>query len=230
MQFNIQVNDINKLKILKQALLYLGYKDDDVPLNLWEYLYKGFDDIYKNSIFRLEYDTFPIQIINEALKYTGKTSQDLNEYLKNCSSFVAICCTLGMEQELFCRRIIKTNMSYAVTLDSIASAFLEYACDEFQNTLQLKNPTFRFAPGYGDIPLELNNYFATVLNVSKKNGVTITDGNLFLPQKSMLGLIGLQDCDIIENIDRCKNCVRKNDCTLQKEGLKCYSQKKEKIC
>lgn len=224
MQYSIDLDQQQKKQVLHQSLIYLGYKNKDVSSELWDYLYQGLEDLLKNCKFRVEYEIYDVQILNEALKSLNKTSKDLETYLEGSPSFAAIACTLGMEQELFSRRLQKTNVSYGVTVDSIASAFLEYACDEFQKTLNLTNPTFRFAPGYGDIPLELNEYFARALNISKKIGVTLTPGNLFLPQKSMLGLIGINSKKSDINKKNCNNCVRYNDCDLRKEGLTCYSQ------
>lgn len=186
---------------------------------------KGLQDLITNSRFRVEYKEFDFLFLEDALRSLNKTSSDLKTYLEGCTSFIAICCTLGMEQELFSRRLQKINMSYSVTVDAIASAYLEFCCNQFEKTLNLKNPTFRFAPGYGDIPLELNKNFAEALKVSKTIGVTITPSNLFLPQKSMLGLIGLGENDNINRKQNCTNCVRYNDCSLRKEGHTCYSQK-----
>ena len=48
--------------------------------------------------------------------------------------------------------------------------------------------TFRFAPGYGDLPLALNKPLSRVLQIDKKIGVTLSAGGLFIPMKSMLGI------------------------------------------
>lgn len=224
MQYQIDLDQEQKKQVLGQALIYLGYKNKEVTHELWDYLFKGLDDLLKNCCFRVEYETYDVQVLHQALAEINQTSKDLDIYLEGSPRFVAIACTLGMEQELFSRRLQKTNVSYSVTLDSIASAFLEYACDEFQKTLNLENPTFRFAPGYGDIPLELNAFFARALNVSKKIGVTMTPSNLFLPQKSMLGLIGTNSSKSDINKKDCNNCIRFNDCELRKEGLRCFRQ------
>ena len=78
--------------------------------------------------------------------------------------------------------------------------------------------TFRFAPGYGDLPLKLNIPLSQLLKIDKEIGVFINDGGLFIPMKSMLGIIGLgRACQ-----KTCLSCIRKEQCELRKGGLRCY--------
>lgn len=66
-------------------------------------------------------------------------------------------------------------------------------CDEYENEQLIGKRTFRFCPGYGRVPIELNKELAFIIESSKKIGLTVQESNILLPQKSMIGLIGLGD-------------------------------------
>ena len=96
---------------------------------------------------------------------------------------------------------------------AVSSRYLEECCDEYEKILNLGEHTFRFAPGYGDLPLVLNKTLSRVLNVHKKIGVTLSQSGLFIPMKSMLGIIGIGK----SQQKSCMSCVRKESCELRKE-------------
>ena len=95
---------------------------------------------------------------------------------------------------------------------------VEY-CDRYEETLGFDNRTYRACPGYGDFPLEFNKRIAILLDIPRKIGVTITPNNLLIPQKSMLGLIGIGSD---KRKKSCGNCVMKEDCPFRKRGQRCY--------
>ena len=104
-------------------------------------------------------------------------------------------------------------------MDAAASAYLEEYCDRYEETLGFDNRTYRACPGYGDFPLEFNKRIAILLDIPRKIGVTITPNNLLIPQKSMLGLIGIGSD---KRKKSCGNCVMKEDCPFRKRGQRCY--------
>lgn len=82
--------------------------------------------------------------------------------------------------------------SKAVLIDAAASAYVEQITDEYQASLNLKNPTFRFAPGYGDVPLDLQREIFDNVPGSGKTGIKLDDNYLMHPWKSMTGIIGFK--------------------------------------
>jgi hypothetical protein len=104
-------------------------------------------------------------------------------------------------------------------MDAIASSYLEYLLDEYEKTLDLNERTYRFAPGYGDVPLSLNIPLSKVLDIYKTIGVSYTSGGLFIPQKSMLGFIGIGKSNKLKH---CGHCIRKKECLLRKENKRCW--------
>ena len=72
-------------------------------------------------------------------------------------------CTLGAEFEAMYRTWQARDMARAVILDACGSAYVEAGCDEAGERLAKMHPgaycTDRFSPGYGDLPLALQDDF-----------------------------------------------------------------------
>lgn len=145
-------------------------------------------------------------------------SEDLREYLSLCGGCIVMACTLGYDIDKHLRYLQHTDMAKAVVFDRAAGRYLEYMCDEKEKEI-IKGPhTFRFAPGYGDIPLSLNRSLSRALSADKTLGLSVTEGGTFLPFKSMLGITGLG----VKKEKSCMSCIKKDSCSLRKEGLRCY--------
>ena len=148
-------------------------------------------------------------------------SKDLNLYLCHCDTALLVACTLGSEVDRKLKYYQYDNMAKAVVFDAVCNAYLEEKADAYEETLDLTQRTFRFAPGYGDIPLEYNLTISSYLNIEKNLLVSINHGGLFVPLKTMIGIIGIG-----ENIEKtCLSCVNLDTCQLRKEGKTCYVKK-----
>ncbi len=148
-------------------------------------------------------------------------SHDLNQYLENCKEAIIIACTLGSEVDRKLNYYQYIDMSKAVIFDAVCNAYLEECADVYEEKLNLKERTFRLCPGYGDIPLEYNLKFSSFLNLEKHLRVSVNDGGLFVPLKTMIGIIGLG----VSKEKTCLTCVNLNTCQLRKEGKTCYVKK-----
>ncbi|MCF0107173.1 MAG: vitamin B12 dependent methionine synthase [Holdemanella sp.] len=202
--------------IKKQALKYLGYKEYDASMDaLLDAYLKELETYITMKVF---YKTFSYQ--NQCIKELNieLDSKDAQIYFDGCNRIMVICATLGMGVERYLRTLQKVDMAKCVIMDALASAYLEVKLDEYEEFIK-EERTYRFAPGYGDLPLNLNRMFYETLNLNKQLGLTLTETGLFIPQKSMLGLIGLGK----ENKTHfCGNCVKYDSCTLRKEGISCW--------
>ena len=79
----------------------------------------------------------------------------------------------------------------------MAGAAIEQICDDVQSELQGKMPlyrqTWRFSPGYGDLPLALQEELLAAVEAGKRIGLATTQGHMLTPMKSVSAIIGLQD-------------------------------------
>lgn len=171
--------------------------------------------------FRAVYKKFTLSHGPLTIKELGLVidSDDLENYLSGCDECIVIACTLGFETDRRIKFYQHIDMAKAVVIDRAASRYLEQMRDEFERENFPSPYTFRFAPGYGDIPLGLNLPLSKALDSARTIGVNTSEGGTFTPQKSMLGIVGLGK-DIKKD---CMSCIRKDSCALRKEGKRCYA-------
>lgn len=88
---------------------------------------------------------------------------DLIRHLQGCEEVLVLVATLGSEVDTMLRRFELTDIAMAATADAMASVMLEQVCDDLEQELRAEMKaqnlylTGRFAPGYGDCPLTLND-------------------------------------------------------------------------
>lgn len=203
------------------ALKYLGHTGQ----NITEEMERLLDECLKETIhvsqpkvisrrFGLTED--PLKIKELDLPLPG---EQLKEAFAQCTHCLFLGATLGITLERKIKYYEKSNMTRAAVMDAVSSAYLEEYCDEYEEGLGYANRTFRLCPGYGDIPLSFNREIARVLDIGKTLGITLTPDNLMIPQKSMLGLIGI---GAPERKKQCGQCVMREDCPFRKRGQRCY--------
>ena len=180
---------------------------------------KVFEALMDKVRFKGQHEFVSVKdFLNVDRELTGR-SEDLNFYLEGCEEAVIFATTLGVDVDAYSKKLQANDMSMAVIYDALASALLEFMTDEYEDTLNLGPHTFRFAPGYGDIPIELNYIIIDALSISKKIGIYKASNNMMLPQKSMITFCGMGK----EVAPTCAHCVRLKKCSLRKENLRCYN-------
>ena len=150
---------------------------------------------------------------------------DIREHLKGCDKALLMCCTLGNGVDRMLRRAQVTDMAKAVVLDVLASVAVEQACNQVDHIVQELYPeryfTFRFSPGYGDFPLELQNWFLTELNAPKLIGLTTSASLLLTPTKSGTAVAGMSREPIAKKHRGCETCNAREHCPFRKVGTHC---------
>lgn len=199
----------------KRAILnYLNCeKMDDKLETMIDECIKEVKDI---SYFKVISKEFPLSFHPLKINDIECQSNDLYHYLKDCEKVEVIACTLGIEIDKRIKYYQRIDVYKAYVFDAVCNHYLEYLCDEYEKTLNLGQHTFRICPGYGDIPLSLNQHFFSLIQAQKIGMYLYHD--TFLPMKSMLGIIGIGH----STQKKCLSCQRKKDCLLRKEGKRCY--------
>ena len=206
--------------IKENALKYLGYLDNQVDSNteiLLNECLKELEQVTPKFMYQIYTLTHhPLTIKELKINYP-----DLIDLFDSCDRIVIIACTLGLQLDQQLRYYSKINLTKMTVMDALASSYIEIKCDEYEAKQNFGKRTFRFCPGYGNVPLELNKNLANALNCSKHIGLTVQESNLLLPQKSMIGLIGLGDEKLTKH---CFSCVNKENCMYRKRGQRCYKK------
>ncbi len=213
----------------KEALRYLGYVGNKPEENIQKilnecesnvldiidprYIYKCFDIISNEDKIVLD---------NCKLELTGN---DIVNHLKGCTKVILMCATLSMNMDRFIRVTQITDMTKAVIIDSLASVAIEKICDNIQDEILEEYSgyfqTYRYSPGYGDFPIEIQKDFLSVLDAPKKIGLTSTNDCILTPKKSVTAIIGLSETQLRTEKRGCQSCNMKDTCLYRKKGERC---------
>lgn len=149
-------------------------------------------------------------------------SADLKKLLAGCERALLFAATLGAGVDRLILRATAASAARAVALDAAASALIESFCDGCQAELAARYQqeelrlTPRFSPGYGDLPLSLQGAVLDLLGAPKVIGLTLTDGGMLAPVKSVTAVMGLtQNPAAVSCGCRCALC-KKTDCKFRK--------------
>jgi len=155
----------------------------------------------------------------------------IEKHLGGCDRVVVMAATLGIGVDNLIRRYQVRDMAMAVILDAGASVYIEQVCDAFEaeigdalNTGNDAQPMFmtsRFSPGYGDYPITEQKYILSLVDASRRIGLTATADSLMVPRKSVSAVIGISDHPVTGRLATCSECVLREKCLLRKEGKFC---------
>ncbi len=203
------------------AKKYLGYYYPELPENYDDYIDEVLEEVKHYSHFKVTTKVYPLE--HDPLQAGGVQLEygDLIKLLDGCDDVMYLACTLGVEIEKKVHYYANADLERMVVFDACASAYVEWCCDEYEATIERPH-TFKFCPGYGDVPLQVNVVLYQLLDVYRQLGVELNDRCLMIPQKSMIGIIGLGKKN---QVNTCENCTIQKNCTWYKEGRTCYKRK-----
>lgn len=101
--------------------------------------------------------------------------------------------TLGPAVDKRISDLSQRDSAGMLLLDAAANALIEEETNAFQKKLGLKEESFRYAPGYGDVPLSMQREIFDLMPEIAKLGIVLDDSNIMHPFKSMTGIIGFKD-------------------------------------
>lgn len=151
--------------------------------------------------------------------------EDIKKHLEGCDSAVLLGATLGAETDRLIREMQVRDMAKAVVLDSLASVAVEEVCRRADRLIAAEHPdrymTFRFSPGYGDYPIELQKTFLTLLDAPRKIGLSMNGSCLLVPSKSVTAIAGLSASPVERQRRGCAVCNLRQTCKYRRNGEHC---------
>lgn len=214
----------------KELLRYLGYSGQE----LTKEISKTIDETLKKASSYKALHTFltadvefmenSVVLANTGIELIGT---DIRNYLKGADKCIAFACTLGIEFERELLRLQSTSMTKALIFDAAGSVFIEKAADRAE--AEILRPylekgyfsRYRYSPGYGDLPIDLQKELVTVMECPKKIGLTATENNILIPRKSITAFIGLFKEPQKNPASKCELCKMHDSCTMRKDGFYC---------
>lgn len=120
-------------------------------------------------------------------------SYDLAKALKGCNEAYILGVTIGIGADRLISRLAVTSPAESFITDALASAAAESLCDYVDNILRKEGEKpFRFAPGYGDMPLSYQPAVLEALNADYTLGIRLNGSLLMTPMKSITAILGIK--------------------------------------
>ena len=229
-------NKINNIKSLveidkNEVLRYLQYKNQDIKSDLLDIIDQSIEEtkkiinprfmMRKYSIKKKKLFDKKSQVILEGTNLILE-SNDVYDLLLECDECILIAATLGLEIEKEIRKLTYTDLTKGVIIDSCATTAIEEVCDILQDDIakkllkEDKYITYRYSPGYGDLPIDINEDIINLLNTSNKIGLTITKDKIMIPRKSVVAIIGISENKSTYKQKSCLECSNYNTCKYKK--------------
>ncbi len=220
-----KIENINRA----EALRYMGYKKGMEISGMGPLIDKCEEELINTIIPRYCFRIFEIEpyhrfvrLINCSLELKGK---DISAHLKDCGKAIVLAATLSSHTDKLINKYKISDMTSAFILDCLASAAIEQICDiaekEILASVGTDNATWRFSPGYGDLPIEQQRDIINCLNAEKLIGLTVTDSNILIPRKSVTAVIGVSEKEIPKGKKGCSICSMSDTCQYRKRGEHC---------
>lgn len=217
-----------------EVLRYLGHKNQDIDEELNSLIDKCIIEIVENSkplyiykIFDIEVKADSIEVLGTNLSLKGK---DIYNHLKDAKKIAIMAATLGVNADNKIRITGKINMTKSFILDACATDFIEKVCDRVEGEIIEKakeenyKTNFRYSPGYGDLPIDIQGEIIAVLNANKSIGLTTTESSIMIPRKSVTAIVGFLEQDAKLSKKRsCESCNLSKTCNFRREGGSCGS-------
>jgi len=227
---NIQVD-------LNEAYLYMGGKGKPEKEDLR--MLKEASSLILDTVSLRTIDRFSetektdkgISLKGTSIVLSGKAAGNL---LKDCSSCMVFCVTIGQEAETLIRKWEVKDIAFAAALDVCASAAVESLCELEEKSIAQKYAkgrgkngadlflTDRFSPGYEDMPLSLQKDLCGFLDTGRKIGVLLSESALMIPRKSVTAILGLSEKEQKHRDTGCAFCPSFPSCNFRKNGVTCY--------
>ena len=191
----IQLGEISKA----EAARYIGIRT--VPDEKTAELLDRYEKIVRSRLMpayvwresQLAFSTEGVYLSGLSVPLTGNSIQKL---LNGCVRAVVLAATVSAEADRLIRQLSVSDMAAAVVIDALCSAAIEQVCDkaeiEIFGDMPKEQRTYRFSPGYGDLPIELQANLLNYLNAQRRIGLSCTDSCLLTPTKSVTAIIGVK--------------------------------------
>jgi hypothetical protein len=156
------------------------------------------------------------------------TGHDITEHLSGASACALMVSTLGAESARRLEVLGATDQLAQVVYDAACTDLIERGTDELEAQVVAwahgrgLYTSYRYGPGYGDLPLSVQPTILDVLSAGKRLGVTATDDCLLVPMKSETAVVGIYPEPPSNGKPGCSRCACRDYCEIHARGDVCY--------
>ena len=178
------------------------------------------------AAFLCLYGTAPLDPANDAWIWYGYDETDIHQHYAGWLGFRNSSWQFPLAQaDALIRRWESRDMLRALALDCCATAGVEQVCDQVEQEIESQFPgcsfPFRFSPGYGDLPLELQGEILHLLDAPRKIGLCASASHILTPRKSVTAILGIARGEIQQTVRSCLSCPARESCQYRKSGGHC---------
>lgn len=221
---NLTLESINR----REALRYMGHKGEvstvleDTVEKCERKLLRTIRPNFIFRVFDIKHNPESVDVLGSSLVLRGN---DIKNHLDGCGKAVLMCATLGSDTDKLIRAAEVSDISSAFVMDALASAAIEDVCRMADDYIKQQMPglffTWRFSPGYGDFPIDIQTDFLEALNAPKRAGVCAGENNILIPRKSVTAVSGISESPLPQKRRGCVCCNMVESCTFRKRGEHC---------
>jgi cobalamin-dependent methionine synthase I len=198
----------------KEVLRYLGCSGEETDERIVSQITLAAEEAEANANTKSVFGIWDCQTGQDTVTLGEITikSRDLACHLRGCGLAVLLAATLGTGADTLLRRYSALDMEKALISQAVCTVMIEKYCDAVvceaaQNTrLDGLYPTERFSPGYGDFDISWQKELLKLLKCENRIALTLTDGYMLIPSKSVTAVVGFSREKINMN-KKCASCA-----------------------
>lgn len=208
----------------REIYRYLGYGIHPVDEETRRLVETCMEELEQAEAHRAVMREFPLNITGDGFIDGGcfrTRSRNLLKNLSGCDRVLVMAVTLGASVDRLLLRYGKLSVARAVVMQAAASAMVEAwcneVCTEWKQEYEARGLYLRprFSPGYGDFSLSCQEQILNGLEAGKRLGITLTEGGLMMPTKSVTAVIGVSAHRELCPVEGCEVCT-KSDCLYRR--------------
>lgn len=178
----------------REILRYAGCRQEEVEtLKLVRSCIKEAEDIFS---YKVCYTKAPVTVKDDDCDFGAfcVNSKNLAKNLSGCREAVIFAATVGVGIDRLITRYTRLSPARALIFQAIGAERIEALCDAFCNSMETEFGSLRprFSPGYGDVPLTVQNDIFELIDPSRKIGLCLNDSLLMAPTKSVTAFAGIE--------------------------------------
>ncbi len=215
----------------EEVLRYLGYQNTGVTDRIKKLLKRCEAQTLQIVLPKYIYKEFSVEHTEKGV-VVGETGlvlegNDIKMHLANCHSVFLMGVTAGIALDRSIRKYMVTEPDVGIVMDSCGIAIVEQIADlaekEIENEVHARGMelTWRYSPGYGDLPIECQKKLVQVLDLPRKIGVSLNESCLMMPSKSVTAILGVTDTKKDQRENKCDYCNNREHCAFRKGGNRC---------
>lgn len=177
----------------REALRYMGAQAEDPGAeNLCDLVYmKLRNEVQARHLIRKMPCSVDVEGVRVGQEYF--CSHSLARHLQGCEELLLFAATLGTKVDVAVRRLSLTSIAEGNAAQAVAASLIEVYCNQTLAAYDSDGleQLSRFSPGYGDWALGEQTKFFRLLDCTKI-GLTLTEGGMMAPLKSVTAVVGLR--------------------------------------